>query len=276
MVDPMHNNDKYLMELSDQLLVGARIRFSKNGWLLLSRGKKIIFFYDPFTRETIRLPDLPYGYTLGGISFSSLPTSPDYSSNCFTLLLVIAISNWNPGNGEESYINFLVTGPGKSATGWTTRQFMYESTSESRCESTGDYLHEFMPCINNPVYHKGDFYCLDYNGLLGVFSVTGYFSWKVLSKSLKQFSGFYPSYLVECDDKLLLVNVGQSGNSVNICRLDDSEMAWNQKSNSGSAFNSLSKILLKGGDTQCTNKVLLSVGNLTQSRDSISICQAQL
>ncbi|KAI3830516.1 hypothetical protein MKW98_030679 [Papaver atlanticum] len=210
MVDPMHDNDKYLLKLSDHLLVGARIRFSKNGWLLLSSGKNIIFFYNPFTRATIGLPDLPDGFTLGGMSFSSLPTSPD--------CVVIAISNWRPWNGE-SYINFLATEPGKSATGWTTHEFIYESIR--------GYMHEFMPCINNPVFYKGDFYCLDYNGLLGVFSAKGDdFSWKVLSKSLKQFSGIYPSFLVECVDKLLLVNLGQSGKSIEIYRLGESKTAW--------------------------------------------------
>ncbi|XP_026438082.1 uncharacterized protein LOC113336649 [Papaver somniferum] len=83
-----------------------------------------------------------------------------------------------------------------------------------------------MPCINNPVFYNGAFYCLDYNGMLGVFSLEGGVSWKVLSKSLKQFSGFYPSYLVECDEKLLLVNIGQSGKLVEIHRLDDEEMVW--------------------------------------------------
>ncbi|XP_026451230.1 uncharacterized protein LOC113351465 [Papaver somniferum] len=83
-----------------------------------------------------------------------------------------------------------------------------------------------MPCINNPVFYNGAFYCLDYNGMLGVFSMKGGFCWTVLSKSLKQFSGFYPSYLVECDEKLLLLSLGQSGKSVDIYRLDDSEMVW--------------------------------------------------
>ncbi|RZC51509.1 hypothetical protein C5167_019936, partial [Papaver somniferum] len=45
MIDPMHGNEKYLMILSDHLLVGATIRFSKDGWLLLSNGKKTVFCY---------------------------------------------------------------------------------------------------------------------------------------------------------------------------------------------------------------------------------------
>ncbi|XP_026451766.1 F-box/kelch-repeat protein At1g57790-like [Papaver somniferum] len=207
-VDPMHNNDKYLLKLSDQLVAGATIRFSKDGWLLLSNGKKTVFCYNPFTRGMIFLPDVPDNYALGGMSFSSVPTSRD--------CVVIAISNWWELTGNNE-ISFLVTKLGKSATGWTIYRFNYEEYSLE---------YNFMPCVNNPVFYNGAFYCLDYNGMLGVFNMKGDFSWKVLSKSLKQFGGFYPSYLVECDDKLLLVNLGHCGKSVDIYRLDDSEMVW--------------------------------------------------
>ncbi|XP_026449034.1 uncharacterized protein LOC113349302 isoform X2 [Papaver somniferum] len=206
-VDPMHNNDKYLMKLYDQLLLGATIRFSKDGWLLLSNRKKTVFCYNPFTRAIICLPDLPDDHVLGGMSFSSVPTSRD--------CVVIAVSNWFDFVGYDE-ISFLVTEPGKGATDWDVHDFDYEG----RCE---DY---FMPCINNPVFFDKAFYCLDYNGMLGVFNMTEDSSWEILPKSLKQFSGFYPSYLVGCDKKLLLVNLGQSGKSVDIYRLDHTEMVW--------------------------------------------------
>ncbi|KAI3997108.1 hypothetical protein MKX01_006962 [Papaver californicum] len=206
----MHNNDRYFMKLSRKL-VGATIRFSKDGWLLLSKGKKTVFCYNHFTRAMIRLPDLPDDYVLGGMSFSSIPTSRD--------CVVIAISNWIEITGGND-IFFLVTKPGKKgrkrATRWTVRRFNHK----------GRYMNDFMPCINNLVFYNGAFYCLDYNGMLGVFNMKGNFSWKVFSKSLKQFSGFYPRYLIECEDKLLPVNSGQSGKSVDVYRLDDSEMVW--------------------------------------------------
>ncbi|XP_026447532.1 uncharacterized protein LOC113348049 isoform X2 [Papaver somniferum] len=212
-VDPMHNNEKYLMKLSNPLLVGAIIRFSKDGWFLLSKGKKTVFCYNPFTRAMICLPDVPDYYALGGMSFSSVPTSRD--------CVVIAISNWWEIGGDNE-ISFLVTEPAKSATGWTVHKFDYEDSST--VNNIMACMYNFMPCINSPVFYKGAFYCLDYNGILGVFNMKGDSSWKVLSKSLKQFSGFYPSYLAECDKKLLLVHLGQSGKSVDIYRLDDSEV----------------------------------------------------
>ncbi|KAI3977025.1 hypothetical protein MKX01_008883, partial [Papaver californicum] len=55
-VNPMHNNESYLMNIPE-LFEGSRIRFSKGGWLLMSKGNTL-FFYNPFTKSTIKLPDL--------------------------------------------------------------------------------------------------------------------------------------------------------------------------------------------------------------------------
>lgn len=76
-VNSMHNNDNYLMKIPESLK-GSRIRFSKGGWLLISKGKTL-FFYNPFTRSSIELPELPdeHCYDFSGISFSSAPTSSD-------------------------------------------------------------------------------------------------------------------------------------------------------------------------------------------------------
>ncbi|KAI3908733.1 hypothetical protein MKW98_029283, partial [Papaver atlanticum] len=169
-------------------LACATIRFSKDGWLLLSNGKKAVFCYNPFTRAIICLPDLPDDYVLGGMSFSSVPTSPD--------CVVIAVSIWFDFVGYDT-IYFLVIEPGKG--------LLY---------------------ANKPILFDRAFYCLDYNGMLGVFNMTDDSSWEILPKSLKQFSGFYPSYLVECDKMLLLVNLGQSGKYVDIYRSDHTEMVW--------------------------------------------------
>ncbi|XP_026451236.1 uncharacterized protein LOC113351471 [Papaver somniferum] len=115
-LDPIFNNEKYLMK-SCKELVGATIRFSKGGWLLLSKGKKTIFCYNPFTREMIRLPDVPDDYVLGGMSFSSVPTSRD--------CVVIVISKcWELEGHSE--ISFMVTKPVTRATRWTVRRFSYQ------------------------------------------------------------------------------------------------------------------------------------------------------
>ncbi|KAI3927986.1 hypothetical protein MKW98_023587 [Papaver atlanticum] len=75
-VIPVRNNEYYLLKFSE-LLLGATICFQKDGWLLMSR-KEILFFYNPFTRETINLPHLPGHHFSSSICFCSLPTS----ANC--------------------------------------------------------------------------------------------------------------------------------------------------------------------------------------------------
>ncbi|KAI3944283.1 hypothetical protein MKW98_016513, partial [Papaver atlanticum] len=75
-INPMHNNENYLMSISE-MLKGSTIRSSKGGWLLMSKGFINMFFYNPFTKATIKLPDLPADNIGRGIAFSSLPTSSD-------------------------------------------------------------------------------------------------------------------------------------------------------------------------------------------------------
>ncbi|KAI3939926.1 hypothetical protein MKW98_029702 [Papaver atlanticum] len=219
-IDPMHNNNKYRMKVSDEFPVGATIRYSKDGWLLMSIGKKTVFCYNPFTKPMIRLPDLPDDYVLGGMSFSSTPTS----RNC----VVIAITNWCPWSdvSGEAKISFLLCDLHRSLSDWTPHSSTYKYDTRTHDHYMQAKRRDFMPCINNPVFYNGAFYCLDYNGLLGVFYMKGDFCWEILSKSLGQFNGIYPSFLVECDEKLLLVNLGQSGKSTEVYSLDESEMAW--------------------------------------------------
>ncbi|KAI3997622.1 hypothetical protein MKX01_011039, partial [Papaver californicum] len=198
----------------------AAVTTNVSPWLISITGEhSICNAIDPIhnnDKAMIYLPDLPDDYVVGGMSFSSTSTS----QNC----VVIAMSNWSPWSSTSGYaeVSFLVS---DLRNGWPAPLFEYKYDTHYRYMQA--IRHDFMPCINNPVFHYGAFYCLDYNGLLGVFSWKGgRFSWKVLPKSLGQFNGIYPSFLVECDEKLLLVNLGQSGKSIGIYRLDESEMAW--------------------------------------------------
>ncbi|KAI3950140.1 hypothetical protein MKW98_008585, partial [Papaver atlanticum] len=131
-VDPMHNNEKYLMNLPE-LLAGAVVRCQKGGWLLISKGRFTLFFYNPFTKETIQLPALQSGC-------------------CFA---------------DDRWI------------------FLFFENSD---------LEKFMPTFNEPVFHKGFFYCVDFNGTLGVFNEA---SWKVLNNPHGYSNAAYVSFLVE-------------------------------------------------------------------------------
>ncbi|KAF7152475.1 hypothetical protein RHSIM_Rhsim01G0035900 [Rhododendron simsii] len=70
--------DSYSMYIPE--LFGAVPRFSKDGWLLMSRGKYSVFFFNPFTKALINLPDLPNKYNFGGITITSSPTLSDCKS----------------------------------------------------------------------------------------------------------------------------------------------------------------------------------------------------
>uniref|UniRef100_A0A6N2LCI2 KIB1-4 beta-propeller domain-containing protein n=1 Tax=Salix viminalis TaxID=40686 RepID=A0A6N2LCI2_SALVM len=54
------------------------VGFSKHGWLLVSQGKYVVFFFNPITNQRIDLPGLPRDECIfDEISFSEAPTSPD-------------------------------------------------------------------------------------------------------------------------------------------------------------------------------------------------------
>ncbi|KAF8410732.1 hypothetical protein HHK36_003269 [Tetracentron sinense] len=188
-IDPKHN-DTYLMNISE--LFGATIRFSKGGWLLMSQGDHSMFFFNPFTRSKIQLPDLHREcYIFSGISFSSLPTSSDCVVFCISEMIAYFICK-----GDEDWNHFYI-----------------------------DYKI-FMPYANNPVFYNEAFYCLGEEGKVGVFDLRNEFSWTVLAKPEKPCTSIYHYYLAECDGELLSVFVGYMGNFVEVFRLNCSMMAW--------------------------------------------------
>ncbi|OVA01300.1 Protein of unknown function DUF295 [Macleaya cordata] len=227
-IDPMHNNEKYHMNLSE-FLFDSKIRFSKGGWLLMSSGKKTMFFFNPFTRERIQLPDFPghYEYMFFGISFSSLPTESD--------CVVFAITEW----GENAVFIFFIS---RGDTSWR-----YRIVNNTRFPSNGKCM-EFIPWFNSPVFYNRVFYCLDYDGKLGVFDLEDQFSWKVLAKPEGPCSSVYQSFLVECEGKLLSVFLGHLGSRVLIYRLDFSKMVWVK-------VKSLGKHLLLISHTSCLSAI---------------------
>ncbi|XP_026419674.1 uncharacterized protein LOC113315593 isoform X2 [Papaver somniferum] len=200
-VNPMYDNEKYFLNLFD--LVGAVIRFQKGGWLLMSKDDQVtnsLFFYNPFTRETIKLPQLPdeeiYGFS--GISFSSLPTSSD-----------CAVFPIEQRGGENVSLYFIR----KGEAFW--RFFVFGNAD----------IGKYIPLHNTQVICNGVFYCVDYNGVLGVFNIEDN-SWKVLEKPHQQFGAMYPSFLVESGGELLLVKLERYGTLFGIFRLDFNKMEW--------------------------------------------------
>jgi len=121
----MHDNVIYQMDTPE--LWGATIRYSKYGWLLLSRKGGGVFFFHPFDRIKIELPSYSDQERCESMSFSSPPTSID----CF----VIGIIFYG--------VKFIIIRRGEVA--WTL------------CEFT-DYFRPFND--SNPLLYKGRCYWL--------------------------------------------------------------------------------------------------------------------
>ncbi|KAL0008374.1 hypothetical protein SO802_009876 [Lithocarpus litseifolius] len=79
---PMYDNVIYQMDTPQ--LWGAMIRYSKYGWLLLSRKGGSVFFFHPFDRIKIELPSYSNWERCESMSFSSPPTSID----CFVIGII--------------------------------------------------------------------------------------------------------------------------------------------------------------------------------------------
>ncbi|KAM7473662.1 hypothetical protein LguiB_020905 [Lonicera macranthoides] len=182
-------------------IANAKIRFSKDGWLLMSQGQKEIFFFNPIINKQIDLPNvLDYSYNFTTISFSSLPTSADCT--------VFGVRH---SSSTSISFNFIRRGEDT----WT------ECTVKSSIE--------FIGSLNNPVFHNGLFYYLDRKGILGTFDPTqegGEDGWTVLEKPKQPCNSIHRNYLFECDGELISVFLGQLGKWVKIFKLDAPTMTW--------------------------------------------------
>ena len=79
---PMHDNGSYQMDFPE--LRDAFIRYSKYGWLLLSKIDGSVFFFHPFDRIKLEPPSYPCKEEFESMSFSSPPTS----TNCFVIAII--------------------------------------------------------------------------------------------------------------------------------------------------------------------------------------------
>ncbi|KAL5724220.1 hypothetical protein ACHQM5_007506 [Ranunculus cassubicifolius] len=198
--DPI-KNITYCFDLPK--LLGAKIRFSKDGWLLMSKDDTSLFFFNPYTQVTVELPDLiSPKIVFEVLCFSSPPTSPDCT------IFGICQSTFH-------YVMILCLRLGEDA--WTPVH--------------ADHDDFFYPSSNCPVFHEGSFYCLGIKGELGVFDAWD-LSWKVIPMPMpRPCSSIYQIYLVEWDGELTSVFVGRSGKYVDAYLLDRSKMKWLTLSN---------------------------------------------
>ncbi|KAF9613573.1 hypothetical protein IFM89_009243 [Coptis chinensis] len=230
--DPMYNVT-YCFDMPE--LLGARVHFSKDGWLLISKDNYKMSFFNPFTKVTVELPDLPEHYTMNGLSFTQAPISTD----C---------------------VVFGIAWAGASAV-----QILYLHLGEDAWTHEGRHNEvDFFPSNNNPVFHDGAFYCLGAERYLGVFDLRDY-TWTI-HLTPEPCSSIQQNFLVENDGELLSVFVGQEGEYVHLYKLDRSNMYWEVLSNLEDQMLFVSRstsLLMKATSEKMQNKIYfpLSYGN---------------
>ncbi|PIA35796.1 hypothetical protein AQUCO_03500275v1 [Aquilegia coerulea] len=202
------SSDAYIMEIPE--LAGAIIRDANYGWLLMSQGYYSVFFFNPLTKETIKLPDLDNPYNYVGITFSAPPDASD--------CIVFGITE-NIPEYVEMIIHCKVEGI------W--RGF------ESRYDCKVPY--EFMASDCNPVFCYGVFYCLSKDGKLAIFDPgrRDDLSWRVFPvppifsfSKLEDFATNRRGFLVEYNGEIFSIFMGFFGKSIWVSKLDRLKMVW--------------------------------------------------
>jgi hypothetical protein len=194
------------------------LHFTKNGWVIMSRGDDHMFFLvNPFKNypdggDVIALPRLELlGLGLKGLSFSSVPGSPDF---------VVLAAGTTP-DGKVVIINTWRIGD-----------------KDWKEECLGDDDVPFLMASHSPVFLDGVFYFLDINGRLGVVDPNEEeMEWNVLEKPDQPIRGSNKMHLLEWDynylvkwkgDLITIIREIDNGGSVKMFKLDRSEMVWSE------------------------------------------------
>ncbi|XP_062165639.1 F-box/kelch-repeat protein At1g57790 [Alnus glutinosa] len=185
-------------------LNGSRVCYTKDGWLLLYRPRSHrMFFFNPFTREVIKLPRFELTYQI--VAFSCAPTS----SSCMLLTVkhisptIVAVSTCHPG-----------------ATEWVTVNY------QNRLPFVSSIWNKFVFC-------NGLFYCLSLTGWLGVFDPLQR-TWNVLAvpppKCPENFfakNWWKGKFMAEHEGEILVIYTCASENPI-MFKLDRRNMVWEE------------------------------------------------
>ncbi|XVF56788.1 hypothetical protein PTKIN_Ptkin06aG0148300 [Pterospermum kingtungense] len=171
-------------------LYGAEICASKYGWLLLQKSDKA-YFYNPFSRKAIKLPNMDIDFNRA--TFSSSPISPDCI--CFAI----------QSSKSSDKIRFSICSPGNLE--WCTIE-----------------VDGFNKAVEDVVYSNGNFYCIFSGGILGAFCVASC-NWSMLTcmEPIIEMQVWSRSSFVESNGELLLVFCSTN---FHVYRFDWPEMGW--------------------------------------------------
>ncbi|GJS25033.1 hypothetical protein Tco_0453665 [Tanacetum coccineum] len=206
LIDPMFG-DKYFIKTPQELeLIGElKIHCSRYGWLLMRNSFGPLFFFNPFTSDNRKLPQDAY---LESFDFSAPPTSPNCIVVGFTLV-----------NGCHVHIHFV----GRESS-W--QQFVLTFGNDD------PYLYRF------PAFYGGDVYALRNGKGVDVFKELGVgdHNWEckgILEEApISRCTSKAQHFLVRCDHKykcdqhLILVIVGEFGESVEVFIPNEDAGKW--------------------------------------------------
>ncbi|XP_050211275.1 F-box/kelch-repeat protein At1g57790-like [Mercurialis annua] len=194
-------------------LLDTHIRFSKFGWLLLTRSDYTHFLFNPFTRHKIDIP----------ANFMPKNHSSQCIKMCFDDRCIVGIGS----------LGLFLFVPGRS---WTLYMFLDNHSWESNLYPKElfhgrDYDMAFH---SHPVIHKNKCYILGLDGHLLVFNLnTGKFDfiWKPFLQ--KKADSVYRSFLVINKGKLLGIFEFDDRNKILIRELKLSSKRWQKVSDIG-------------------------------------------
>ncbi|XP_031095077.1 F-box/kelch-repeat protein At1g57790-like [Ipomoea triloba] len=208
--DPTHNAN-YSLDIPQLLGDGVgevQLYYASCGWLLLRKGYKSYFFFNPSTKVKIDLPDI-ICKRFDWMCFSGSPTS----SKCE----IVGLFRQSPDH---------ITCMGTLRLGKSSWELMFNMKSNQN----------FVATNCSPVAHRGNFYILGDSGNLGKFRILPegnrnrrIGSWKVIGKSHRQFKKYQNLYLLESDGDLMCVATLDVG-EVHVLKLD-CDMMWQRVNN---------------------------------------------
>ena len=180
-------------ELND--LHGAVVCASRFGWLLLQKST-LSFFYNPYSKSIIKLPDLDIGFNRS--TFSSVPTSPDCV--CFAIQ--------SSKNSSKMWLSTCQPGDRK----WS---------------STVKFVGP-KKAVEDVVYSNGTFYCVFSEGALGAFCVADS-DWSLLTDVDLIPGEMFTSraHMIESNGQLWLVCPSGS-KCFKVFKFDWSEKTWDR------------------------------------------------
>ncbi|CAL5005946.1 unnamed protein product [Urochloa decumbens] len=220
MFDPLRG-EQYTLQVKQFRTESDRhfFRSSKDGWVIASAGlgNDDIFIINPFTQDILEPPMFESFYRFHGINFSSIPASPDSVIFCVcssTNGKYVSMETWRP---EEDL--------------WSE----FESEHEEA---------PFPVAYNNPIYFRGEFYCLGRKGNLAIFNPSDN-TWRVLDKpepvyaQLQVFDDDHEGarfcYLVELGERLVSVFMRNADEPPRVFKLDEINMVWIEVEDIGGA-----------------------------------------